>query len=237
MYRVFLFLLYHMKKYILILAGGAGKRFESELPKQFALLNGKPMLMHAFEAFNQVEDAEFVLILNEDWHQHWNKLCQEYAFKIPHRLVVGGLTRFHSVQAGLTLVSNPSLIAIHDAVRPLVSAVLIQSCFKIAEFKSCAVPVIPFTDSIRYVSGPHNKTVAREQYRAVQTPQVFKSNLILQAYRQSWEEKFTDDSSVLESLGYPVILIPGETENIKITSPKDLQMAEIILKNRVKKAL
>ncbi|MDP2721311.1 MAG: 2-C-methyl-D-erythritol 4-phosphate cytidylyltransferase [Bacteroidales bacterium] len=221
-----------MKKFILILAGGAGKRFESELPKQFNLLNGKPMLMYAFDAFSKTEDAEFILVLNEDWHQHWNQLCKDFAFTIPHRLVVGGETRFHSVQAGLSLVTNPSLVAIHDGVRPLVTPELIENCFKTAEQKSCAIPVTQFTDSIRYVSGPHNKTVAREQYRAVQTPQVFKSNLILQAYRQSWEDKFTDDSSVLESLGYPVILIAGEKENIKVTTPVDLQMAEIILKNR-----
>lgn len=223
-----------MKKYILIVAGGVGKRFESEQPKQFALLNNRPVLMHAFDVFKETEESEFILVLPEDWHQHWNKLCKEYAFNTPHQLVSGGLTRFHSVMAGLRFATNPSLVAIHDAARPLASTDLVQSCFKIAEMKGCAIPVIPFSDSIRFVSGPHNKTVARDQYRAVQTPQVFKSNLILQAYRQSYEEKFTDDSSVLESLGYPVILIPGEAGNIKITNQIDLQIAEIILNNQKK---
>lgn len=235
--RVILFLqqrTYSMKKYILIMAGGEGTRFDAEMPKQFALLEKRPVIMHTFDAFNQVEDAEFILVLNEHWQEQWKIMCKEHSFKTPHTLVTGGETRFHSVLAGLQKVINPSIVAIHDAARPLVSEKLIENCFRVAETKSCAIPVIPISDSIRYVSGPHNKAVDREQYRAVQTPQVFKSNLILQAYRQSYDEKFTDDASVLGSLGYPVILVAGETENIKITHPIDIQIAALLLQHRKK---
>jgi 2-C-methyl-D-erythritol 4-phosphate cytidylyltransferase len=223
-----------MKKYILIMAGGEGTRFDAESPKQFALLIKRPVIMQTFDAFNQVEDAEFILVLHERWHEQWKSLCKEHSFKTPHKLVTGGETRFHSVVAGLQSVTNPSIVAIHDAARPLVTPNLIETCFKVAETKSCAIPVVAIDDSIRYVSGPHNKAVDRDQYKAVQTPQVFKSNLILQAYRQSYDEKFTDDASVLGSIGYPVILVAGEAENIKITHPVDLQVAELFLKNRKK---
>jgi len=221
-----------MKKYILIMAGGKGERFGAETPKQFALLNNKPMMMHTMEAFAHLEDSEIILVLAEHLHETWKNLCKQYTFHVPHSLVAGGPTRFHSVLAGLQLITNPSLVAIHDAARPLVSSQLIDSCFKVAETKSCAIPVIPINDSIRYVSGPHNKAIDRTQYRAVQTPQIFKSNLILQAYRQSYDEKFTDDASVLGSLGYPVILTQGEVENMKITYPMDLQIAALYLNNR-----
>ncbi|MCF8348442.1 MAG: 2-C-methyl-D-erythritol 4-phosphate cytidylyltransferase [Bacteroidales bacterium] len=221
-----------MKKYILIMAGGEGLRFGSEIPKQFALLAGKPVIMHAFEAFSALEETEFVLVLNEQWQELWKELCQTHNFKIEHSVVAGGPTRFHSVVAGMRLVTNPSLVAIHDAARPFVSKELIANAFKTAEQKTCAVPVVPVDESIRYVSGPHNKSLDRSQYRLVQTPQVFRSNLILQAYRQSFDEKFTDDASVLESIGYPVILIDGESENIKITTPLDLGLAELLIKEK-----
>ncbi len=214
------------------MAGGEGLRFGAEIPKQFALLAGKPVIMHAFDAFSETEEAEYILVLNEQWHELWNDLCQKHGFETPHKVVTGGSTRFHSVVAGMRLVTNPSLVAIHDAARPLVSKTKIADAFKIAEQKTCAIPVIPVDDSIRYVSGPHNKSLDRSQYRMVQTPQVFRSNLILQAYRQSYDEKFTDDATVLESHGYPVILVDGDRDNIKITTQVDLQIAEQILKSK-----
>lgn len=214
------------------MAGGEGLRFGAETPKQFALLAGKPVIMHAFEAFSALEETEFILVLNEQWQELWKDLCQSHNFKIKHTVVSGGPTRFHSVVAGLRLVTNPSLVAIHDAARPFVSNDLIAIALKTAEQKTCAIPVVQINDSIRYVSGPHNKSLDRSQYRLVQTPQVFRSNLILQAYRQSFDEKFTDDASVLESIGYPVILIDGELDNIKITTPIDLELAEIIFRSK-----
>lgn len=214
------------------MAGGTGTRFGSEIPKQFALLDNKPVLMHTLETFFHLEDTAFILVLPEHWHSHWADLCKKFNFNLPHTVIEGGSTRFQSVAAGLKHVKNPSLVIIHDAVRPLVTPELINTCVKYAQAKSCAIPVIPLTDTLRFVSGPHNKAVDRNQYRSVQTPQVFKSNLILQAYQQGYDEKFTDDASVLGALGYPVILVPGEVENIKITTPIDLQIAELVIQNR-----
>lgn len=220
-----------MDKYILIVAGGKGLRFESDLPKQLVEVNGKPLLMWSFDAFKFLKKtAQFVLVLNGDLIGQWKHLCVKHNFNIPHQIVEGGPKRFHSVKNGLNLVPNSVLVAIHDAVRPLVSERTIIDCFSVAYRKGNAVPAIVVNESLRETDGPLNHPVNRDKYKVVQTPQTFHSDKIKKAYQQSYREHFTDDATVLESTGEIIHLVEGNRENIKITNNSDLLFAESILK-------
>jgi 2-C-methyl-D-erythritol 4-phosphate cytidylyltransferase len=216
--------------YAIILAGGKGLRMGADLPKQFLLLREKPVLMHAIEAFHQVNmGLNIIVVLPLEQMAYWDALCMEHHFSIPHQVVQGGATRFDSVKNGLQLVEGDGLVAIHDGVRPLVSTTLIEACMHAAEDKGSAIPVVPVVDSLREVFGSESQSVDRSRFVAVQTPQVFQSTRIKAAYEMPYQDSFTDDASVLEAAGFALALVEGERENIKITTPLDLSVAEVYL--------
>lgn len=221
-----------MKKFALIVAGGTGTRMNASVPKQFLKLGEKPVLMHTIEKFvNYGSAIEIILVLPSDQFGYWKELCIQYNFKIPHRLVAGGSVRFGSVKNGLSEIREEGLVAIHDGVRPLVSIGTIDRCFKVAEEKGNALPVMPVVESVRMVEGNSNFPVDREKYVAVQTPQVFRISEIKQAYNLGFDPSFTDDTMVLERLGIQINLVEGNRENIKITHKTDLIIAEALLED------
>lgn len=229
-----------MRKYVLIVAGGKGLRMGGDLPKQFIPLEGKPVLMHTLEAFYRWDSsAELVLVLPEDHQPYWKMLCREIGCKVPHRIANGGETRFHSVRNGLQFLSeeieNASgrnekvLVAVHDGVRPFVSPEVISACFEEAEKSGAAIPVMPMIDSLRETDANGSHPVDRSRYFAVQTPQVFHSDVLLKAYGQDFSPLFTDDASVVEAMGQSIRLVTGNRENIKLTTPFDLLIAKGLL--------
>ncbi len=228
-----------MDKYIIIVAGGKGLRMGADLPKQFIPLDGKPVLMYTLEAFNDWdESAEIILVLPKEHQDYWKTLCKEIGCTITHEIVDGGETRFHSVMNALAYLSDEigiscdrkkkAWIAVHDGVRPFPSADVIDNCFKSAEQEGNAIPVIPIIDSIRVVTEDGNRPVDRSDYYAVQTPQVFHSDILMGAYKQQYNPLFTDDASVVEAMGESIHLVPGNRENIKITTPFDLLIAKAL---------
>lgn len=222
-----------MDKHVIIVAGGKGNRFNSELPKQFVLLGDKPILMHTIIAFyNYSTSIEITLVLPKEQIEYWKQLCEEYKFSFNHNVVEGGKERFYSVKNGLANIKNECLVAIHDGVRPLIDAQTIENSFAMAEKKGNAIPVVKLVDSMRMIDDANNKHVDRDNFRLIQTPQVFKSEIILEAYQQEFSSFFTDDASVVEAL-YPntINLVEGNRQNIKITTPEDLIYAEAILKS------
>lgn len=220
-----------MKRYVIIVAGGKGLRMGNDLPKQFIPLHGKPVLMHTLECFYRWDpSADMILVLPEEHQGYWNMLCKELDCPIPHRIVNGGETRFHSVKNGLSLIEEPGLVAIHDGVRPFVSGDVIDRCFRMAEEKGTAIPVIPVVESLRTIKADGTTIPAdRDKYVIVQTPQVFNSVWLLSAYELPYMPYFTDDASVVEAMGYDIYTVPGNRENIKITTPADLSVAETII--------
>ncbi len=220
-----------MKKYAIIVAGGIGKRMSSEIPKQFLLLNGLPILMHAISQFyNYDKNINLIIVLPKEQINYWNNLCKEYNFNIKHNVVVGGETRYVSVKNGLAIVKEKGIIAIHDGVRPLVSYETIDRCFKVAEEKGNAVPFIKVNESLRNISNKTNIAVNREEFALIQTPQVFCSNIILNAYKEKYRTEFTDDASLVEFTGEKINLVRGNEENIKITTQRDILIAEVLSK-------
>jgi 2-C-methyl-D-erythritol 4-phosphate cytidylyltransferase len=218
------------KKFALIVAGGSGTRMKSTVPKQFLMLGNKPVLMHTIERFVAYDPAVgIILVLPSSQFENWGELCIRYNFKIPYRLVAGGSVRFESVKNGLSEIHEDGIVAIHDGVRPLVSLETIDRCFKMAEEKGNALPVMPFVESMRMVEGDNSFPVDREKYVAVQTPQVFRVSEIKQAYELGFDSVFTDDAMVLERLGIQINLVEGNRENIKITHASDLIVAEALL--------
>lgn len=202
----------------------------SETPKQFLLLSGRPLLMHTIDVFSQYNPAfQLVLVLPEKNIPYWQSLCAAYSFSVPCKLVAGGETRFESVLAGLKQIDQEGLVAIHDGVRPLLTPNLISRLLSVAEEKGNAIPVMPVVESIRKIEGSKNKPVPRNQYVIVQTPQVFRVKEIQKAYLQTKHKDFTDDATVLESVGISINLVEGERNNLKITTPVDFLLAESIL--------
>ncbi len=220
-----------MHKYAIIVAGGTGERMGQHTPKQFLKLAGKPILMHTIEKFYQTyPELKIILALPENQFDFWEELCFKYRFiNIPHEVVAGGKTRFHSVLNALKLVNEEGIVAVHDGVRPLVSQDTIVNCFKTAQQHGNAIPVVDVVDSLRYVNKTENKAVKRACYKIVQTPQCFQSTLLKKAYQQPFLDEFTDDASVVEATGEKIHLVQGNKENIKITSPEDLTVAEAFL--------
>jgi 2-C-methyl-D-erythritol 4-phosphate cytidylyltransferase len=220
-----------VKKYCIIVAGGSGRRMKSAIPKQFLLLEGKPLLMHTIEKFNSFDsDIEIILVLPSEHHSLWRGLIREYSFEISHKIVSGGEERFHSVRAGLACVTEESLVAVHDGVRPLVSHDTIWRCFADAEEFGTAVPFIEPSDSVRIISGDDSRPCLRNEVRLIQTPQVFRSSLIFSAYDRDYDPSFTDDATVAEAAGIKVHLTHGNRENIKITTPEDLTVAHALIR-------
>jgi len=219
-----------MDTYIVLVAGGKGLRMESETPKPFLFLRGKPLVMQTFEAFSAFYGkASFLLVLPGIEIGRWKHLCVDYSFTTAHQIVEGGPSRYHSVKNALALIPDKSMVCIHDAVRPLVSKETIANCFRTARIHGNAIPVVPLSESMRQVENGHSHTVDREKFRIVQTPQVFQSQLIKRAYLQTYHEGFADDASVLESDGQAIHIVSGNVENIKITHPGDLAYAEALL--------
>lgn len=222
-----------MKKIALIVAGGSGSRMESDLPKQFIKLARKPILMHTIEAFFNCNVSNIIVVLPKNQIEFWKELCSEFSFNLPHKIVAGGASRFESVQNGLVHCNNDDLVAIHDGVRPLINAEIINKSFEIADEKGNAVAAVRLKDSIRKVDLLGNKNVNRDGYFLIQTPQTFKCQLIKEAYQAQDHINFTDDASVLEANGHAIHLISGDYKNIKITTPEDLLVAEAFYKKLV----
>jgi 2-C-methyl-D-erythritol 4-phosphate cytidylyltransferase len=221
-----------MHKYAVIVAGGSGTRMGSALPKQFLQIHEKPVLWYTLHTFlKSYRDVRIILVLPSEFFDVGRAICDEIASDNPIETVVGGLTRFHSVQNGLSLVKKESVVFIHDAVRCLLTPSLIHLCYDETLRFGSAIPCIDSKDSIRIIHESGHKTIKRTDIRLVQTPQTFLSSLLLPAYKTSYQESFTDDASVVEFSNHPVHLVEGETNNIKITTPLDLAIAETLLDN------
>lgn len=221
-----------IKNNVIIVAGGKGLRMGSELPKQFITIGGKPILMLTIDAFVDFDnDINIILVLHPSYLDFWASLCEEHNFHRKLTITTGGDTRFHSVKNGLKFVEE-GLVAVHDAARPFITRQLIDVCFKGAMDFDAAIPVINSTDSLRIMlDETKSKIVDRSKMKFVQTPQVFKVDILKKAYQSDFNELFTDDASVVEAMGVDIHLVEGDVANIKITTPFDLEVSEIILKN------
>jgi len=224
--------------YIIIVAGGKGLRMGSDIPKQFLPIGGKPVLMRTLERFRAYStDLQIILVLPEAQQDYWRKLCEDYHFDVDYQLANGGQTRFHSVQNGLALVPDDAegVVGVHDGVRPFPSIEVIRNCYETARTAKAVIPVIPVVETVRQIfsNGQQDlrtsKTVPRDEYRLVQTPQTFDIQLLKAANRQPYNDGFTDDASVVESYGHDITLVEGNRENIKITTPYDLKIAEVLI--------
>lgn len=224
----------NLPHYVIIVAGGSGSRMKSAVPKQFLLLSGKPVLMHTMEAFSGTKSKpKIILVLPSDYHQYWQQLVKEHSFAIPHQLVTGGETRFHSVKSGLALIeAEEALVAVHDAVRPLTSHSTIDEAYHCANQHGTAVVAVKSRDSIRQVKNGKSISLIRDEIYLVQTPQTFKASLLRKAYQQPFDPKFTDDASVVEQYGTEIKLTEGDHSNIKITFPEDIAIAELLLSKK-----
>ena len=218
-----------MKKHIIIVAGGKGLRMGGDIPKQFLPICGKPVLMRTLEAFHAYDASmHLILVLPVSQQAYWKQLCEEYQFELVHEIADGGETRFHSVKNGLALVKEDGLVGVHDGVRPFVSQEVITRCYEEAASLKAVIPVIGVVETVRHLTEEGSETVPRDQYKLVQTPQVFDVALLRRAYQQEYTDLFTDDASVVEALGEKVYLVEGNRENIKLTTPFDLKLAELL---------
>jgi 2-C-methyl-D-erythritol 4-phosphate cytidylyltransferase len=220
-----------LKKYALIVAGGSGSRMGTSIPKQFLLLENKPLLFYTIEKFIQtIPDIEIVLVLPANHINHYYELAGKNSFRVNVKIVEGGETRFHSVKNGLEKITDEGIVAIHDAVRPFVSTQIILDCFHSAELYGSGIPAIAVKESIRKITNVGSEPVYREDYRIIQTPQCFRFSSIKKAYNSEYNAKFTDDATVAENYGMEIILVNGNEDNIKITTPSDMAWAESKIK-------
>jgi 2-C-methyl-D-erythritol 4-phosphate cytidylyltransferase len=225
-----------MKKIALIVAGGKGSRMNNDIPKQFLLLKNKPVLHYTLKAFTDAyENIEIILVLPEEHIGKGQEIIDGYFHHSRIRITAGGRTRFHSVQNGLALINEESIIFVHDGVRCLITSDLIKKCYETAVENGNAVPAVECGDSVRLLTATGNKIVDRNKVRLIQTPQTFHSKILLPAYKIDYKDKFTDEASVVEAYGIAINLIDGEKNNIKITTPEDLFIAEYILKEKSSK--
>ena len=240
--------------YVIIVAGGKGLRMGSDIPKQFLPIGGKPVLMRTLERFREYDaDLQIILVLPEAQQAYWHQLCEEYHFDVTYTLANGGQTRFHSVQNGLAKVPDDAegVVGVHDGVRPFPSIEVIRNCYETARTAKAVIPVIPVVETVRQLFSnglqdnrtndpkkslspdvrckKSSRTVPRDEYRLVQTPQTFDIQLLKAANRQPYNDNFTDDASVVESYGHQITLVEGNRENIKITTPYDLKIAEVLV--------
>jgi len=218
--------------YIIIVAGGKGLRMGTDIPKQFLPIGGKPVLMRTLERFREYSaDLQIILVLPKAQQDYWQELCQEYDFKVEYQMTDGGETRFHSVQHGLALIPDDAegVVGVHDGVRPFPSIDVIRNCYETARKKKAVIPVIPIVETVRHLQDETSVTVPRGDYRLVQTPQTFDIQLLKAANRQPYNDGFTDDASVVEAFGFDITLVEGNRENIKITTPYDLKIAEVLI--------
>ena len=220
------------EEYVIIVAGGKGLRMGSDIPKQFLPIGGKPVLMRTIERFREYSPTlQIILVLPKAQQDYWQELCQEYHFNVEYQLADGGETRFHSVQHGLALIPDDAegVVGVHDGVRPFPSIDVIRNCYETAREKKAVIPVIPVVETVRHLQGEVSITVPRNDYRLVQTPQCFDIQLLKAANRQPYNDGFTDDASVVEAFGFAITLVEGNRENIKITTPYDLKIAEVLV--------
>lgn len=222
-----------MQKYAVIVAGGSGSRMKSEIPKQFIQLNGFPILMHTMKQFHLADSStQIILVLPASQFAYWDLLIKEHKLPITHQVVEGGKSRFQSVNNGLNAITeNNSLVAIHDGVRPFISKQLIDTAFQIAEETGNAVVSMPLKDSIRHLHKKGNEAKPRKDFRIIQTPQTFQTQLIKNAFETEESPIFTDDATVLEHQGHAINLIEGDYRNIKLTTPEDLEVATVFAKH------
>lgn len=219
------------KHYAIIVAGGSGTRMQSAVPKQFLLLNGLPVLMHTLNAFySSNPQPNLILVLSESYHTYWMHLCAHHQFKLPHQLVVGGDSRYQSVKNALNLVPDEALVAVHDAVRPLVNTQIIEETYRQAALKDAVVVAVKSRDSVRQVKDNYTQSLLRDEIYLVQTPQTFKAGLLKEAYKHPYHDGFTDDASVAEQAGHTIHIVEGSYQNFKITFPEDIAIAELLLK-------
>lgn len=220
--------------YALIVAGGSGTRMQSQVPKQFIPIGDKPVLMHTLDRFHSFSSAiQLILVLPHTQLAVWKQLCATYHFQVPHTLVTGGNTRFESVQNGLQAISGTEgVVAIHDGVRPFVPVQTIAESFEVASVQGTGVVAVASKDSVRILSQTGNQAIDRQTVRLVQTPQTFQVQLIKQAFAQATHTDFSDDASVAEAAGYLIHLVEGSYRNIKITTPEDLIIAEVLLRSQ-----
>lgn len=210
----------------IIVAGGSGTRMGGPIPKQFMLLNGRPLLCWTIDAFHRADpNMPIILVLPEAQIPVWKTLCIGHGFHVPHEVVAGGAERFHSVRSGLAAVKDAEVVAVHDGVRPCVSAELIARCFAAAHAHGASVPVVAISSSVREVTGEGSRAIDRSKLRAVQTPQCFRTDLLRKAFELPYDPAFTDEATLVERTGAKVFLVEGEGRNIKVTTPVDLQVA------------
>ena len=229
-----------MKEYVIIVAGGKGLRMGSDIPKQFLPIGGKPVLMRTMERFHEYSATlQIILVLPRAQQDYWKNLCEQYNFNLNYLLANGGETRFHSVQNGLSLIPDDAegVVGVHDGVRPFPSIEVIRNCYETARKKKAVIPVIPVVETVRKITQKEpsllcnsaSVTVPRSDYRLVQTPQCFDIQLLKAANKQPYNDGFTDDASVVEAFGFDITLVEGNRENIKITTPFDMTIAEALL--------
>ncbi len=215
--------------YVIIVAGGKGLRMGGDIPKQFLPIGGKPVLMRTIERFREYSPTlQIILVLPKAQQDYWRQLCNEYHFNESYELADGGETRFHSVQHGLALIPDDAegVVGVHDGVRPFVSVDVIRRCYETARTAKAVIPVVPVVETLRHIEKGNQY---RADYRLVQTPQTFDIQLLKAANRQPYQETFTDDASVVEAYGQEVSMVEGNRENIKITTPFDMTIAEALL--------
>ena len=227
-----------MEKYAVIVAGGQGSRMHSEIPKQFIEVAGKPLLMHTLEAFFAY-DSKLPILLVLPMHEQarWQHLCEQYTFQVPHKIVIGGSCRPESVYNGVQKISEKKcLVAVHDGVRPLISKQMIESSFRIAMQHGSAIAAVPLKDSIRKITEQGSVSRNRAEYRLMQTPQTFQLSWLRDAYSKVEQlDDFSDEASLVEAAGRQVTLMEGSYQNIKVTTPEDLWVAEAFLKQKASK--
>jgi 2-C-methyl-D-erythritol 4-phosphate cytidylyltransferase len=215
---------------VIITAGGIGKRMGGDLPKQFLKLNEKPILLHTLERFYHFDKKiQLILTLPNEWKTFWSELILEHECNIPHVIVDGGKERYHSIKNALAY-SEGRFIAVHDGVRPLVSNETIKRCFDAVQQFGQVIPVIPLKESLRQLNNEQTKAVPRSAYVHVQTPQCFNKESITKAYNLPFHNNITDDASLLEEAGFQIHCVPGNEENIKITTQIDMQFAQVLMK-------
>ncbi len=219
-----------MERSTIIVAGGRGKRMGTAIPKQFLLLNGKPLLCWTIDAFHVFDGKmEIVLVLPEEQIPIWKSLCIGHGYLTPHQIVAGGAERYHSVRNGLAAVHGEGIVAVHDGVRPLVSTALIARCFDAAQEYGNATPVVPVKPSVRELTPSGSRSIDRNGFRLVQTPQCFRTEVLRKAFELPYDPSFTDEASLIERAGSIVHLVEGDEVNIKITDQVDMRIAEALL--------
>ncbi|MEI7589270.1 MAG: 2-C-methyl-D-erythritol 4-phosphate cytidylyltransferase [Chitinophagia bacterium] len=222
-----------VQKIAIIVAGGTGQRMGSVVPKQFLEIENKSILTHTLDQFVAAfSDIELVVVLPEAYLKEGEEVLRKSKYKNKISYVAGGETRFQSVKNGLAKVQKPSIVFVHDAVRCLLTPALIQRCYQQAFEKGSAIPAVTATDTVRLSTGNEHQLLNRENVMLIQTPQTFRSDILLKAFEQKYQASFTDEANVVEASGVPVYLVDGEYENIKITRPLDLAIANYILSKR-----